>query len=121
MATRTAPTGPETTSTPAIPADFSLDFRVAASDSEATEIICGRQRWAWSKARSRLRPAARVATWKRSGKDSTTLRGLRPMLPVEPRMARCFMDRDMVLERRLRASGVGRVSAKCGGGNGHRD
>src|SRR5713101_9754236 len=98
VATRTAPSGPDTTS---VLVEFSLDSRIAASDSVATEIIWGRQRWGWSKARARLRPAARVVTWKRSGKDSTTLRVLRPMLPVEPRMARRFMDRDMVLERRL--------------------
>src|SRR5215472_1837231 len=58
----------------------------------------GRQRFACSKASSTLRPAASVTTWKRSGKDSTTLRVLRPMLPVDPRIAMRFMDGNMVQE-----------------------
>src|SRR5215469_442588 len=62
----------------------------------------GRQRFACSKASSTLRPAASVTTWKRSGKDSTTLRVLRPMLPVDPRIAMRFMDGNMVQESGVR-------------------
>src|SRR5262249_3375802 len=72
---------------------------------KATDSTCGRQRFACSNARSRLRPAARVTTWNLSRNDSTTLRVLRPMLPVEPKIAMRFMDRDMVQARRPQASG----------------
>src|ERR1700722_4251877 len=55
------------------------------------EMIRGCQRCACSKAASRLAPAARATIWKRSGKDSATLRVLRPIDPVDPRMAMCFI------------------------------
>jgi len=43
-----------------------------------------------SKAASTFLPAAREATWYRSGKDSQIERVLCPIDPVEPRMASVF-------------------------------
>src|SRR6476469_1203337 len=83
-----------------MPASFSRTLRLFACDSAATEITRGRQRFACSKARSRLRPSASVTTWNRSGKDSTTLRVLRPIEPVDPKIAMRFMDTRMLLDGR---------------------
>src|SRR6478736_7788665 len=92
VATLIAPADPCTTSIPLTPAVLRCDRRISASTSVASEITLGFQRRACSNAAPTLCPAARETTSKRPEYDSTTLRVLRPIEPVEPRMAMRVMS-----------------------------
>src|ERR1051325_11573076 len=92
VATRTVPAAPLTTSTSLAPAETSARRAFSAPSSVPSESTFGRHRTACSTAASTLLPAAIDTTAKRSGYCSAMLRVLRPMEPVDPRMAMCFME-----------------------------
>src|SRR5664279_45974 len=73
------------------PTFFSLSARCPADSADDMETILGCHRRACSNASSTFAPAARVATEKRSGNDSTIFSVLFPMDPVDPSMAMFLM------------------------------
>src|SRR2546423_1826866 len=91
VATRTVPACPCTTSMLLRPSFLSCWRTFSASCSLASERTLGFQRRASLSAASVFEPAAIVNNWNRSGLLSITLSVLRPMEPVEPRMAMRYM------------------------------
>ena len=92
VATASSPSGPATT---VVAADPSVDRRRSIPAAVAIAATAGRYRSICSASSEALSPAASAATCSREGCASTTASALRPIDPVEPRIARRFTARHL--------------------------